>query len=322
VDTTYSGYYFNSNFITTWSFTTGANDTGNFTDIGLYNRPGGTEIKMAIYSDNNGLPDQLLGETGVVTVTPYTFNIYSIQTPAPLQPNTVYHTAILCKVSTHTAASNNTNTKPLRYKSLNFTSNFPTVLTGTGGSTYKNVALYSIANNAVLPVELKSFLVNKAINEEYVKLEWITASEVQNRGWIIERSNNGTSWESIGWIEGNGYTSSDNKYDFIDKDPVQGLAFYRITQEDYDGTKTSSEIKTIFMDKREWNIYPNPTQNVLYIKGIESGEVTIYDVQGREVLKTGLDSDNSISLKSLEVGNYSVHVHYLQGLKTFQITKI
>ncbi|MEO8233537.1 MAG: delta-60 repeat domain-containing protein, partial [Ignavibacteriota bacterium] len=60
-------------------------------------------------------------------------------------------------------------------------------------------------NNPSLPVELISFtgfIVNKNVN-----LNWITSTELNNMGFMIERSIDKISWATIGFREGKGTTS-------------------------------------------------------------------------------------------------------------------
>ncbi|MGB0864738.1 MAG: WD40/YVTN/BNR-like repeat-containing protein, partial [Saprospiraceae bacterium] len=66
----------------------------------------------------------------------------------------------------------------------------------------------------LLPVELTYFKgenVNQANH-----LSWQTASEQNNEGFEIERSTNGTDWETIGFVQGNGTTLEVSDYEFID----------------------------------------------------------------------------------------------------------
>ncbi|MDA9774329.1 T9SS type A sorting domain-containing protein [Saprospiraceae bacterium] len=322
VDTTYTGYSFNANVIITFSITTGSNDSGNFTDLGYYARPGGSAVRMALYSDNNGFPDQLLAETASAVGVHYEFNIFPLLTTTPLSPNTVYHIAMLTQITTQTASATQGNTQPIRYKTHNFASAFPAVLTNVSQTFARELTIYAIANNAGLPVELKRFAINKTEDKSAVLLDWVTSSEIINKGWSIDRSSNGVSWESIGWVEGAVNSTEEKHYEFLDKEPERGLSFYRITQEDLDGTKTSSDVRTILMDRVEVTVFPNPAHNVLHIDGINEATVTVFELQGKEVLHKKLDREKYISLGELEVGQYIVRVEYEKGLENFIVTKL
>src|SRR5690606_40347728 len=73
-----------------------------------------------------------------------------------------------------------------------------------------------------------------------VSLNWITASEINNYGFEVQRSkmieNNVMSeWESIGFVNGNGTSSSSNYYSFSDAGLTPGYYLYRLKIIDNDG---------------------------------------------------------------------------------------
>ena len=75
--------------------------------------------------------------------------------------------------------------------------------------------------NSIVPVELVSFSANVSNNS--VELNWITATELNNSGFEIERSSHTersrsmTDWEIIGFVHGNGTTSETHSYSFVDR---------------------------------------------------------------------------------------------------------
>jgi len=82
-----------------------------------------------------------------------------------------------------------------------------------------------------LPVELTSFL--PSVNGSRVVLKWQTATEVNNYGFEIQRSKAGilsSSFETIGFVNGNGKSNSTKSYSFTDQ-PTGGTSFsYRLKQ--------------------------------------------------------------------------------------------
>ncbi|GIV46158.1 MAG: hypothetical protein KatS3mg036_0976 [Ignavibacterium sp.] len=90
-----------------------------------------------------------------------------------------------------------------------------------------------------IPVELTSFTASVAMNS--VTLMWSTATETNNRGFEIERSqktkvNGQMNWEMIGFVNGKGTSTEINNYSFTDKDLAAGVYNYRLKQIDFDGT--------------------------------------------------------------------------------------
>ncbi len=101
------------------------------------------------------------------------------------------------------------------------------------------------------PVELSEF--SGIIRNRKAELFWVTESEIDNKGFYLERKldqENETKWQRITWINGNGkgnFTLK-TKYSFTDESIALNKVYnYRIHQEDIDGTydNTSSGIVTL-----------------------------------------------------------------------------
>ena len=90
-----------------------------------------------------------------------------------------------------------------------------------------------------LPVELIAFDATKESN--YVQLDWVTASELNNDYFEILKSDNGVHFESIGRVSGVGTSQQSNRYSFTDFDK-KSSNYYKLKQVDYDGISTYSEV--------------------------------------------------------------------------------
>jgi hypothetical protein len=90
----------------------------------------------------------------------------------------------------------------------------------------------------IVPVELASFSAD--VREDQVNLKWTTATEVNNRGFEIERASSKTSplqgWEQVSFIEGKGTTTEAVHYSYVDKPETAGKYTYKLKQIDFDGT--------------------------------------------------------------------------------------
>ncbi len=148
-----------------------------------------------------------------------------------------------------------------------------------------------VVSDNPLPVELGMFSANVIKNK--VALTWETATEKNNYGFEIERAvlEGDKSFEIIGFVEGNGNSNSLKTYSFIDSNPVDGKAVYRLKQIDYDGKyEYSKEIEVVYEAVKEFALeqnYPNPfnpTTNISF-KLAESGKVSvkIFNAIGQEV---------------------------------------
>jgi len=165
---------------------------------------------------------------------------------------------------------------------------------GPGGGTYSmwgNEATAYVPS--VTPVELKSFTAN--IIDNKVSLKWQTATETNNRGFEIERSQNSNvksqKWEKISFVNGQGTTTQPHNYSFTDNEILSGSYKYRLKQIDFDGSfKYSNEVEVALTNPTKFSLeqnYPNPfnpTTTIKYSIGSQQLAVLkVYDVLGREV---------------------------------------
>ncbi len=139
-----------------------------------------------------------------------------------------------------------------------------------------------------LPVELSAFSA-KAINCT-VDINWSTATEFENDYFLIERSKDGISFETLTKIEGSGTTTNPMDYNYIDRKPLEGNNYYRLTQVDFDGQETISKmiVQNIICEAVSLtSIRPNPVRNkisieIMSVRTTES-TLTMVDVLGRIV---------------------------------------
>lgn len=96
----------------------------------------------------------------------------------------------------------------------------------------------------ILPIELIYFSGTYKSEYDSNVLEWLTATEMNNKEFQIEQSVNGQIWEVIGHVEGAGNSSTPIFYTFshISKNRV---TYYRLNQIDYDGKSEYSNIISI-----------------------------------------------------------------------------
>jgi hypothetical protein len=137
-------------------------------------------------------------------------------------------------------------------------------------------------------------------------LKWSTAAESNNYGFEVQRGSNGTLFSKIGFVKGNGTTSVQNHYEFVDHDLTMGAYYYRLKQIDFNGDyKFSGTTKITIGALNEFRLEqnsPNPLKlsTTISYSLPESGEVelTIYNVYGQIVFK--------LVEEFQEAGRYSV----------------
>jgi hypothetical protein len=165
------------------------------------------------------------------------------------------------------------------------TSNF-TVPFGTKNQTF--ITYGSKNGDTPLPVELISLKANCYNN--FIALNWSTASETNNKGFIIERSNDAIGFEQIGFIKGSGNSNSIRLYYFNDDGFLKNkINYYRFKQIDFNGESTYSPVVSAFCEpdseiEPSFIIYPNPFKNDINItaQDIPSNDIiiNIYNMLG------------------------------------------
>ncbi len=123
----------------------------------------------------------------------------------------------------------------------------------------EDIVFTKLGNNPV-PVELTSFHALQYDGE--VRLEWTTATELNNSGFDIEKSADGVNFEKIGFVAGHGSTTQKSVYSFSDKQVRGGTTYYRLRQIDYSGVNFFSHIVEVVIENNFsyalYDNYPNP----------------------------------------------------------------
>jgi hypothetical protein len=183
----------------------------------------------------------------------------------------------------------------------------------TTGPTWQAAGTQTICVPA--PIELLYF---KGINDGKTnKLEWASATEVNNELYSIERSFNGIDFEVIQQIPGAGNSDIPLYYSHDDDNCCTGTVYYRLKQTDYDGTsKYEGGLISINSETEEdpvWN-YNNAVQELSILNINSKHSYALLDIQGRTV-KSGelLPGNASISTSGLSPGMYLLHLSSRNG---------
>ena len=170
---------------------------------------------------------------------------------------------------------------------------------GSGGNCFQSgMAVEFGPNQTQLPVELTTFEAS-AMNEA-VRLHWVTASETGNDHFILYRSiSQEGQFSQIATVNGAGESVSENTYNFVDRNLVNGMTYYyRIADVDINGNATTHDLTVsatpasgalgiLVTEYKLHQNYPNPFNPVTTITYDvkETGHVTlkIYNLIGQEV---------------------------------------
>ncbi|MCB9262760.1 MAG: T9SS type A sorting domain-containing protein [Flavobacteriales bacterium] len=174
-----------------------------------------------------------------------------------------------------------------------------------------------------LPVEFV-YANGRRISENTVSINWATANEIENDRFVIERSENGTDFEEIGTVLGNGNSQQILEYSFLDNFAYQPNLFYRIKQIDFNGNFEYTDVITVSQSvSNEVVLFPNPADKVLNItwdKAIQTESIEIVSTHGQVIWSTD-NSENlhhvSINLDDFGHGIYIVKITQKNGIAQF-----
>ncbi|MCH8011596.1 MAG: T9SS type A sorting domain-containing protein [Candidatus Marinimicrobia bacterium] len=168
-------------------------------------------------------------------------------------------------------------------------------------------------SDAPLPVELTSFTARQ--EGSAVVLEWVTESEIENLGFIIERRSvsegsfggdgeqgSGGEWKEIASyithpeLQGQGSVTYRTEYSYTDNTVETGKTYdYRLADVSYEGVKEYHTMTVLGVTVTEvipdkftlYPAYPNPFNSETTISfdlpEAQQVTVTVYDLTGREV---------------------------------------
>ncbi len=162
---------------------------------------------------------------------------------------------------------------------------------------------------APLPVEFVSFEAKKVGDE--AELYWSTASELNNDGFDIQRSEDGQNWQSIDFVKGQGNSSSTVDYHFKDKGPKGSLNYYRLAQIDFDGSVDYSASRMLkFGIESKLQIIPNPVHDQINLSLELGSDVEIYNAMGNKIVdQRVLGGEQVIDVQFLPAGVYVLKVY-------------
>jgi hypothetical protein len=154
----------------------------------------------------------------------------------------------------------------------------------------------------IIPVELASFSAD--VNDDNVLLKWSTATELNNRGFEVERSkvsqrdgkpksqkSNEQSWNKVVFIEGKGTTTETVQYSYVDRPETAGKYTYRLKQIDFDGTVSySNTIEVDISGPKEFALYQNypnpfnPSTTIKFALPVRTNlTINVYNTLGEKI---------------------------------------
>src|SRR4029078_10536313 len=100
-------------------------------------------------------------------------------------------------------------------------------------------------NSTPLPVIYLYWRASK--QDDNAKLEWATTMEQNNKGFDVQRSMDGDSWNTLTFVPGAGNSQTPQYYSYLDQHLQPGIYYYRLVQQDLDGHTSISKVLEVDM---------------------------------------------------------------------------
>lgn len=170
--------------------------------------------------------------------------------------------------------------------------------------TIDGIRIGTAWSESPLPVELSSF--TSSVSGQAVNLTWSTATEIDNYGFEVQKSENQSDWSTIGFVHGSGNSNSNKQYAYTDQQAGTGTIYYRLKQIDNAGTfKVYDPIAVEVEIPKDFTLsqnYPNPFNPATTINYTlpTAGSVTlqVYSMNGElvQTLVQGYQAAGSYSV--------------------------
>jgi predicted phage tail protein len=178
-----------------------------------------------------------------------------------------------------------------------------------------------------LPVSLISFTA-VAYNSE-VRLNWATASEQDNKEFVVSRSSDGSNFTELARVPGNGTSSARNNYQYTDGAPIKGISYYKLQQVDRSGVVKELGVKAVRFNTgaRVVKVYPNPVRDkVMLLMTADLYErYSVTDADGKILLTGNVAAGANqltIDLSALAAGTYRVRLEGVGGNSVSNVVKL
>lgn len=190
------------------------------------------------------------------------------------------------------------------------------------GITSFSPFIVSSRASAPLPVQLVSFAATRI--GEAVLCTWKTAAELNNARFVVERSRDGKLFEAIGSVQGQGTSTLGHSYTFNDTKAPATTTYYRLRQEDTDGTSTYSTVLVVagLTGSVELAIVPNPGTGVFQVLGLSThagSPGVVRNILGAQVQR--ISAGGTFDLSTYPAGVYLVQIQTSAGLQTKRVVK-
>jgi hypothetical protein len=121
------------------------------------------------------------------------------------------------------------------------------MIDGYGGSTCSGASIN--IQCPILPITLINFKGENILGQNHIS--WSTSTEINNDFFTLERSVDGTTFETVAVIDGAGNSNHTLNYSFLDTRFERTVNYYRLKQTDHDRTFSYSSVIVVDNSKKK-----------------------------------------------------------------------
>lgn len=171
---------------------------------------------------------------------------------------------------------------------------------------------------AILPIELAEFNAEYQNDLDIVDVSWITNSEHNSDYFLVEKSTDGVTYQTINRVEAVGESLLETQYYTTDENPAIGVNYYRLKQFDKNGDFKYSDLRSVNILDDVYDmltIFPNPTKGTtdVIFNSYSKEEVilTVSSVGGTTVINTPLEAKNGGNRFELDMSNQKPGIYFI-----------
>jgi len=166
--------------------------------------------------------------------------------------------------------------------------------------------------DAALPIELFDFVATATLDGR-VKLQWTTATEINNDFFTVEHSAPRLEFNELFDVPGAGMSTREIEYEKIHENPNPGINYYRLKQTDFDGTFSYSKVVSAEVIKPT-SFYPNPISDKWVVEFADNNGnklkfLEILDLTGRKIAQFKTDRTKAeFAREGIATGTYILKI--------------
>jgi len=166
-----------------------------------------------------------------------------------------------------------------------------------------------------LPIELLTFTAN--YNGKSVDLNWSTTSEQNNDYFTVSKTKDDEEFDFVATVKGAGNSNTLLNYSAVDYNPFMGTSYYQLTQTDFDGNSTKSDLVPVIIGENGFDIVKvyGDNNGVINISINDNDNenllVSVFDILGNNITSQTLSAIKGVNYLQLKPTNLAQGVYFI-----------